>query len=168
MSSNWLKALVLASVCYLMSASLGAALSIVIHLPARFGGLLHSDDVLRDFLLINGTALSPNLTLLLVQVVLTGYAVRAGRAGMVGVLGLVVLGVIYALGQVGEPITGQALAPTAVNLAQALVAANILFPVLMILLGVLEWRRRQTASREARIRTEVSRTPEMPRVGGQS
>jgi hypothetical protein len=145
-SSKWLKALVLASACYLLSASLGAALSIVMHLPARFGGLLKSDDVLRDFLLINGTALSPNLALLLVQVMLTGCAIRAGRAGIVGATGLPLLGVIYAIGQLGEPITRQALASATVNLTQAtLVVANIVFPVLMVLLGVLEWRRRSNS-----------------------
>jgi hypothetical protein len=144
--SNMLTGLVLASACYLVSASLGAALSIATDLPARFGGLFRGNDVARDFLLV-GTALSPDLPLLLGQLVLTGCALRGGRTGMVGVIGLTVLGAVYVLGQVGEPIVLQAFRPATFNAAQAtLVAANIIFPALMAVFGALEWRNRRRAS----------------------
>jgi len=55
--SKTLKGLVLFSACNLVSASIGAILSIALHLPARFGGLLSGNDVLQDFLFLNGTAL---------------------------------------------------------------------------------------------------------------
>src|SRR5258708_28099926 len=108
MMSKTLKGLVLFSACNLVSASIGAILSIALHLPARFGGLLSGNDVLQDFLLLNGTALSPDLWLLLGQFVLTGCALRRGRVGMVGVIGLTLLGAVATLGQLGEPITVRA------------------------------------------------------------
>jgi hypothetical protein len=145
--SKTLQGLVLASAGYLVRASLGAALAIATDLPARFGGLLTGTDVAHDFLL-GGTALSPDLPLLLGQLVLTGCALRGGRTGMVGVIGLTVLGAVYALGQLGEPIALRALSPATFNAAQAtLVAANIVFPTLMAVFGALEWRNRRRVGR---------------------
>ena len=105
------------------------------------------NDVARDFLL-GGTALSPDLPLLLGQLVLTGCVLRGGRTGMVGVIGLTVLGAVYALGQLGEPIARQAFSVATFNAAQAtLVTANLVFPTLMAVFGALEWRDRRRASR---------------------
>ena len=108
--SKALMGLVLASACYPLSASRGAALSIATGLSARFGGLLAGNDVARDFQSV-GTALSPPLALLLGQLILTGCALRGGRAGMAGVIGLMALGAVFALGQLGEPIVRQAFRP---------------------------------------------------------
>jgi hypothetical protein len=144
--SKPLKALVLFSACNLVSASIGAILSIALHLPARFGGLLSGNDVLSDFLLLNGTALSPDLWLLLGQFVLTRCALRRGRVGMVGVIGVTLLGTVATLGQLGEPITVRAFSAATFDGAQAsLAAANIAGSLLMVVFGLLEWRSRGRA-----------------------
>jgi hypothetical protein len=143
MRSNTLQWLILSSLGYLMTASIGAALAITMDLPARFGGILNGTDVPRDFLIINGTALSPDLAMLLGQLALTLCAPRRGRVGMVGVVGLTVLGVCYVAGQLGEPILLQTFTPARFNAAQAaLVAANIAFSSLMVVFGMLAWRNR--------------------------
>lgn len=128
----------------LVSASLGAWLSVTTHLPARFGGLLSGNDVLRDFLLLNGTALSPDLAMLLGQIVLIVCATRAGRAGMMGVVGLTLLGAVTILGQLGEPIAFRALSPATFNAPQAvLVGTNLLSSLGMFTLGAVAWRNRR-------------------------
>ena len=146
--SKTLKGLVLFSACNLVSMSIGATLSIVLHLPAQFGGLLSGNDVLQDFLFLNGTALSPDLWLLLGQFVLIGCALRRGRVGMVGVIGLTLLGAVTTLGQLGEPITVRAFSPATFDGVQAgLVAVNIASSLLMVVFGILEWRSRRRANR---------------------
>lgn len=145
--SKTLKGLVLFSACNLVSASIGAILSIVLSLPARFGGLLSGNNVLQDFLLLNGTALSPDLWLLLGQFVLTGCALKRGRVGMVGVIGLTLLGTVTTLGQLGEPITVRAFSPATFDSTQAsLVVVNIASSLLMVVFGLLEWRSRRQAN----------------------
>ena len=145
--SKTLKGLVLFSACNLVSASIGAILSIVLHLPARFGGLLSGNDVLQDFLFMNGTALSPDMWLLFGQFALIGCALRRGRVGMVGVIGLTLLGAVATLGQLGEPITVRDFSPATFEGAQAsLVAVNIAGSLLMVVFGILEWRRRRQAN----------------------
>jgi hypothetical protein len=127
--------------------SIGAILSIVLHLPARFGGLLSGNNVLQDFLFMNGTALSPDLWLLFGQVVLIGCALRHGWVGMVGVIGLTLLGAVTTLGQLGEPITVRAFSPATFDGAQvSLVVVNIAGSLLMFVFGILEWRSRKQAN----------------------
>lgn len=136
------RGLVLSPICFLVSGSLGALLAIATNLPARFGGILNGNNVLQDFLLLNGTALSPDLALLLGQVVLTGCTLRQGRARKAGVIGLTVLGACYTLGQLGEPITLRTLSPATFHAAQAaVVVANIVCSMLMFVFGILELRR---------------------------
>jgi hypothetical protein len=100
-----LKGLILFSILYLVSTSIGAALAIGTSLPARFGGMLTGNNVLQDFLLINGTALSPDLAMLLGQLVLTGCAFRRGHVGMVGIIGLTIYGACVTLGQLGNQLS---------------------------------------------------------------
>jgi hypothetical protein len=157
MRSKALKGLVLFSVLYLVSTSLGTILAIATPLPARFGGMLTGDNVLQVFLLINGTALSPDLAMLLGQLVLTICALRRGRVGMVGVIGLTLYGTCVILGQVGEPITVRAFSPSTLNGAQtSLVVANLVFPLLMVVCGVVEWSNRRQANRSASTQPEHS------------
>jgi hypothetical protein len=135
--------LVLFSACNLVIMSIGAILSIAMNLPAQFGGLLSGNNVLHDFLLINGTALSPDLWMLLGQLVLIGFVFRPGKVGMVGVIGLTLLGAVTALGQLGEPITLRAFNLAHIDgLQTSLVAINIVTSLLMVIFGVLEWRSR--------------------------
>jgi len=141
MSSMALKGLILSSTGFLVSATIGAQLAIAHDLPARFGGLLSGNDVAGDFLLVNGTALSPDLALLLVQLVLTGCALRQGWFGRVGVIGLTVLGACYTIGQLGEPITLHSLTPATFNAEPAAIAVtNIVCSTAMFVFGIREWR----------------------------
>jgi hypothetical protein len=141
--SNTLKGLVLASASNVVSMSSGAILSIALRLPAQFGGVLSGHNVVRDFLLINGTALSPDLWILLGQLVLIGCALRPGRVGVVAVIGLTALGAVTALGQLGEPVTAQAFNPATIDgLQTSLVVTNIVTSLSMVVFGILEWRSR--------------------------
>lgn len=150
MSSKTLKGPVLASILFLVSASVGVVMAITTYLPARFGGLLSGTDVVRDFLLFNGTALSPDLALMLGQVALTVCAIRRGRAGFVGVVGLTILGAGYTVGQLGEPVTLVSLTPATFSAAPATVAlVNLASSLLMVAFGVREWRSRSHSSRVA-------------------
>jgi len=143
MRNKSLNGLILSSTGFLISATIGAQLAITHNLPARFGGLLSGNDVAGDFLLVNGTALSPDLALLLAQLVLTGCALGRGRIGMVGVIGLTVLGACYTLGQLGEPITLHSLTPATFNAEPAAIAVtNIVCSTAMFVFGILEWRGR--------------------------
>lgn len=144
--SKTLKGLILFSACNLVSVSTGAILSITLHLPARFGGLLSGNDVVQDFLFLNGTALSPDLWLLLAQLALTGCALRRGRVGMVGVIGLTLLGTLTTLGQLGEPITVRAFSPAFFDGELAsLVTLNLASSLLMVVFGFREGRSRGQA-----------------------
>jgi len=147
--TNSRKLLVLWSLCYLASAAAGTVLAINNHLPARFGGILHGNDVAMDFLTLNGTALSAPLFMLLAQVAFTALALGSGRAERAGVAGLTVLGAMYVLGQLGEPILVETL--KTFNPAQAVIlAANMIFAALMAVFGAIAWRETvttQTASR---------------------
>lgn len=148
--------LVLASVGYLASASAGAYLAITSHLPARFAVVMHGSNVARDFLLFQGTGLSPNLAMLLGQLALTGCVPRRDRAGTYGVIGLAALGAAYTIGQLGEPIAREAFRPATRNPSQAaIVTANVAFPLAMVVLGLLEWRHRTHLSQRASTRSEA-------------
>jgi hypothetical protein len=154
--SKTLKGLVLFSTCNLVCMSIGAILSIVLQLPARFGGLLSGNNVLQDFLYMNGTAVSPDLWFLLGQFVLIGCALRRGRVGMVGVIGLTLVGAVTTLGQLGEPITVRAFSPATFDGAQtSLVAVNIASSLLMFVFGILEWRSCKQANWATSVHPEM-------------
>jgi hypothetical protein len=136
--------LVFSSIFVLFSASAGTILAIRDHLPARFGGILHGDDVVQDFITFNGTALSAPLFLLLGQIVFTVLVFKRGKIGMAGVMGLTVLGVCYIFGQLGEPILVRTFSQATFNVTLLVVLiANIVFPLMMAVFGVMEWRSRR-------------------------
>src|SRR2546423_198010 len=130
--------LVLASIFVLFSASAGTILAIRGHLPARFGGILHGNDVVQDFITFNGTALSAPLLLLVGQIVFTVLIFRSGKVGMAGVVGLTILGVCYTIGELGEPILVRTFNPATFDVTLAVVLiANIVFPLIMVVFGVM-------------------------------
>lgn len=145
-----LKLLILSSVLYLVSASAGTILAIRDRLPAQFGGFLGGNDVVLDFLTWKGTALSAPLVMLLAQIVFTALAVRAGRAGEIGIGGLTVLGAMYLLGQLGEPVVGETFRGETSGWVMPVVVANLLFPLLMLVLGAGAWRTRHRWSHPPR------------------
>jgi hypothetical protein len=142
-----LRGLVFSSVFYLISASIGTALAIREYLPARFGCILSGDDVVKDFLIF-GTALSPPLVLLVSQFALTVCVLKRGAVGTVGVIGLTVLGACYTIGQFGEPILIQSFNSATFDLVRAVVlVANIIFSLMMVVFGAMEWRIRRGCKR---------------------
>ena len=65
--TNSLKWLVLASLANLVGNGFGTMLALQHNLTGDFGGWLNGQDVLRDFLVFKGTALSAPLPFMLIQ-----------------------------------------------------------------------------------------------------
>jgi hypothetical protein len=147
----YLKPLAIVSILNLLSNSLGAFVAIRRNLLANFGGFLGGQDVVRDFLGFNGTALSAPLAFLILEAVFILLAARGERrGGMVGVVGLTIMGAFYTIAQLGEPIVLQMLRPATFDPAQALVlTANVVSAALMLVFGALEWRRRRRLRRRS-------------------
>ena len=139
-----LKWLVISSILFLISNIIGTVIAFQKGLTADFGGFLNGQDILKDFLTTNGTALSAPLPFMILQFLFTLLALRMGRVGKVGVAGLVVLGAIYTIAQLGEPILLKLLTPSGFDLAQAIIfAANVVTSILMLVFGIIEWRGRR-------------------------
>jgi len=146
--SKYLLWLLASSLGCLLIECVGAGLGIATYLPARFGGLLHGRNVVLDFLLLSGTALSPPLVLMVAHALCMLCALSPGRIGSVGVAGLTLLGAGYFIGQLGEPILAQSLNPATFNALHASIALLIIvLSALMVVLGVCEWRQRQLANK---------------------
>jgi hypothetical protein len=136
-----LKWLVAASLVNLLSNSLGTFVAFQHHLTAAFGGFLNGQDILRDFLTFNGTALSAPFPFLLFQLVPTGLALRPTGARNFGVIGLIALGLIYTFGQLGEPIVLRMISPGGFDLLQAFILiVNVASSSAMFILGIQVWR----------------------------
>jgi hypothetical protein len=69
-----LKRLVLSSILYLICASIGAVVAIVLNLPAQFGGSSSGLPVVQDFIYGMGTALGPSLWWMVPHALLTWLA----------------------------------------------------------------------------------------------
>jgi len=110
-------------------------------LPADFLGYLNGQDINRDFLTFKGTALSPPLVLLVLQLIMTSWVAGTGRLTRVGTVGLTILGVFYTIAQLGEPVIWRALKFTNWGISMVFFF-NLLFAVLMAVFGWLEWQRR--------------------------
>jgi hypothetical protein len=130
--------LLLAASLYLIFAIIGTWLAIQHNLPARFMGLISSRSPVQDFPLL-GTQLSAPLVLLVVQMLFM-LGLLWGIRQRACVLGLVILGGIYILGQLGEPVLRQAFVPVLRPQIAAIVVANLLCPLGMIVFG---WQSRQ-------------------------
>src|SRR5437016_679714 len=104
-ASTPLKRLTIASILYLVWASIATIVAIVQNRPAEFAGMSTGLPVGQDFLIGNGTALSPSLWWMIPHAILTFLAQRRGRWGMVGVLVLTIFGCVEFVGAMGEPIT---------------------------------------------------------------
>src|SRR5882757_2148455 len=76
--------LVLASIAYLVWASIATVMAIAGDRPAEFSGMTSGLPAWQDFIFGFGTALSPTLWWLVIQLVFTVLARKAGRAGTVG------------------------------------------------------------------------------------
>ena len=134
---NYLRSLGIVSLFHLLSASLGTALAVREDLPAEFGGFLRGHNVFKDFIFGSGTALSPPLFMLVLQVVFLILLTRREALRRIGLIGLIVLGGLYFLGQLGEPVLWRLFTPGGFDWLRAiLVAANLLLPLLMVYFGL--------------------------------
>jgi len=71
---------------------------------------------------------------------------KRGKVGMAGVMGLTVLGVCYTFGELGEPILVRTFNQATFDMTLAIILiANIVFPFMMVVFGVMEWRSRRRA-----------------------
>ena len=136
-----LKWLVLASFTNLVGNGFGTMLALQHNLTAGFGGFIHGQDLLRDFLTFKGTAFSAPLPFLLIQLGLTVLALRPGRSGRIGVGGLLFVGAFYTIAQLGEPIVLRVWSPGGFDPAQAFVLfVNVASSIAMFVFGIRAWR----------------------------
>jgi hypothetical protein len=139
--NTFLKWLLLASLTNLVGNVLGTMLALQHNLTAGFGGFIHGQDVLRDFLTFKGTALSAPLPFLLIQLGLTILALRPARSGRIGVGGLTFVGAFYTIAQLGEPIVLRVWSPGGFDPAQAVVLfVNVASSIAMLVMGIRAWR----------------------------
>jgi hypothetical protein len=146
-----LKRLVLSSVLYLIWASIGAVVAIVLNLPARFGGSTSGLPVVQGFIYGMGTALGPPLLWWMVpQAFLTWLAWnQMNRRSIWGVIGLPLFGAATFGGALGEPITYELLNPVTFNPLLAVIQAGlIIIPFVMMVFAVQEWRRRRSETKQ--------------------
>jgi hypothetical protein len=147
-----LKRLVQSSVLYLIWASIGGVVAIVLNLPAQpFGGLTFGLPVVQDFLYGMGTALGPPLLWwLLPQAFLTWLAWnQKNRRSTWGVIGLMLFGAFEFIGALGEPITYELLSPATFNPLLAVIQAGLItIPLVMTVFAIQEWRRRRSETKQ--------------------
>ncbi len=140
---NWL---VIASIVSLVANTLGTILALQHNLPADFGGFLNGQNVLRDFLGFNGTALSAPFPFMLIQLALTVLTLRSSQLASFGVKGLIFFGALYTVAQLGEPIVLRLVQPGGFDLAQAIVLLWALASsIAMFIFGARAWREIRTS-----------------------
>ena len=144
---NARRSLILISILYLVNAAIGTLLAVQGNLPSEFFGK-DGKPALEDFLIGNGTALSPPLYLCIVAILLIVLAFQLRRLGTFGTMGLVILGVGFVIGALGEPITYKVLNPVTFDLPKALIVmVEIVLPLLMITFGAIELVNRRQVNR---------------------
>jgi hypothetical protein len=127
----------LVSALYLLTAAIGGSVAIREGLPGEFAGRTSGRTASADFFKGTGTALSPGLAMLLLQLILTLLSTRGGKVETTGVAGLTVLGAGATIGILGESITYRVLSSDAFDVTKAaLVSALIVLPSLMSALGM--------------------------------
>ncbi|HKP52878.1 MAG TPA: hypothetical protein VJ183_09520 [Chloroflexia bacterium] len=134
--------LIRASMLYLFSASTGARIAIDEDIRGQFLGRCSEKMPQEDFVRGMGTALSPGVKMLVAQMAATALAGRQGFLGNVGVAALTLLGAAATVGMLGEAVTYQVLNPRTFDPPKAIiVTGNIIFPIIMVLLGARELGR---------------------------
>ena len=138
------RALVATSVLYLLNASTGARIAIDEDIPVVFLGRCSPNMPQEDFVRGMGTALSPGVKTLAGQVALTALAIRRGPLGSLGMRGLALYGLAVTIGMLGERVTYVALHPRTFDPPKAIViVGNLILPLLMTTLAIVELRRRR-------------------------
>jgi hypothetical protein len=144
-----LKLLRISTILYMVTALLAGLVAVTWNLPAEFAGSHTGLPVTQSFLYGIGTALSPPLSMLIIQFVLLLLTARKDRWGSFAILGLALIGLMTFIGALGEPINRIIFNPVTFDPTKvALMAGMILLPLAILILGILEWSRRQQKKRE--------------------
>ena len=124
-------------VVWLLNALTGAAVAIREDLPGELiGGVFIGRDASAEFFKGPGTALSPGLAHIAVQVLFAVLSTRGGRVGETGAAGLTVVGAGATAGALGEKITYRVLSPKTFEPPRAaIVSAGIVLSLLMTVFG---------------------------------
>jgi len=139
-----LKRLIATSILYMIVALIASAVAIVENLPAEFAGSRTGLTAQQDFFYGMGTALSPPLYALVIQLALTALTRRSGGWGIFGVIGLVVMGSFTFIGALGEPIRNQLFNADTFDFPKAAILTGMtLLPLFIVTFGILEWTRRR-------------------------
>ena len=143
-----IKRLVTTSFIYMLVAIVAGAVAISRNLPAQpMGeGSGTGRPVLQEFLIGNGTAMSPGLPWLAVQVLLTLLAVRGDRWGTISVALLGFHALLSGIFATTEPIFRKIFSPATFDPLLAVVETCIVvLPFLIVALAGLELQRRLRA-----------------------
>ena len=134
-----LKRLSISVILYMVIALIAGLVAIAQALPAQFAGSSTGLTATQDFIYGMGTALSPPLYLLPIQITLLWLARRRDLWGKVGVGGLTAIGLMTCFGALGEPINRRIFNPVTFEPVKAvLMAGMILIPVVIMIFGLLE------------------------------
>jgi len=122
---------------YVAWATVAAIVAIIQNRPAGFAGQSSGLSVGKDYLLGMGTALSPPLWWIAIQLLFTRWLGRPDRWRRIGVYGLIVFGICECLGASGEPITLVVFRPATFDPLLAVIQAGmIVLPAAMTLFGL--------------------------------
>jgi hypothetical protein len=137
MMNTSLKWLVTASIVNLLGNALGTILALQQNLPADWGNSLNGQEVMQDFIGFKGTAFSAPLSFMLIQLCLTWLARRPGRPGTFAVGGLAFIGLVYTLGQAGEPILLRQFQSGGFDMLESMILlVNLTSALAMLILGI--------------------------------
>jgi hypothetical protein len=141
-----LKRLVAISILYMIVALTAGVVAIAKNLPAAYGSSSMSWTARQDFIYGMGTALSPPLYSLVIQLALAALTPRSDGWGMLGVIGFVVMGSFTFIGALSAPIRNQVFNPDTFDFPKAAIMTGmILLPLFIVAFGILEWTRRRRA-----------------------
>jgi len=148
-----LRRLTTSSVVYIVLSFVAAAIAISRNIAAQpLGeGSGTGRPVLQEFLIGNGTGMSPGLYWLALQAALTFLAQRRDRWGIVGVVGLGLVVLLAGIFATTEPTFRRVLSPGTFDPILAVVElAMVIVPLLTVIFAVLELlRRRRVAPQPA-------------------
>lgn len=138
--------LVLASLLILLTIVVDLVVSFVYKLPYEFGGHGDPNNMAADFV-AHGTALAPPLVPIILLVVFTILAPSRRWWGTLSVVGLILLGVLFAVGQLGESFVPGGFTGSGAVAIGILRVVGIFLAVLMVVFGALELVGRMRARR---------------------
>jgi hypothetical protein len=140
--SATLKRLTSSVILYMVITLMAGMVAIAQNLPAEFAGSSTGLTAMQDFMYGMGTALSPPLYLLPIQIALLWLAHKRDQWGKIGVAGLTLIGLMTCIGALGEPINRRIFNPATFDPIKSLIMlAMILIPAAIVVFGGMEWSR---------------------------